>query len=406
MPEAQVIEWIRQKYQALLPELDERGRRRWAAIEARSLGRGGVSAVALATGLSDRTVRNGIQELDSPDALAPDRQRRAGAGRKSREEEYPALLEALDRLVEPTVRGDPQSPLRWTCKSTRRLAQALQQQGFPVSPSKVAQMLKTQGYSLQVNRKTREGTQHPDRNAQFEHIATRVKARQRRGEPALSVDTKKKEVLGNLKNPGRTYRRPGEPVQVDVHDFPDPKRGKAIPYGVYDLHHNEAAVSVGITHDTAEFAVAAIRRWWQRLGQARYGHPRRLLITADSGGSNSSRNRLWKLELQKFADETGMIVEVCHFPPGTSKWNKIEHRLFCHITRNWQGVPLETLQVVVQLIGATRTREGLEVHAWLDQRHYQKARKVTQQQIDDIYIIPHKFHGEWNYEIHPRRTRS
>lgn len=402
MPEARVIEWIRQKYHALLSELDERGRRRWAAAEARSLGWGGVTAVALATGLSDRTIRNGIQELDAPETLPAGRQRRAGGGRKSREVEYPGLIDALERLVEPGVRGDPTSPLRWTCKSVRVLAKALGRQGFVVSPSKVSQMLKTQGYSLQANRKTREGSQHPDRNAQFEHIAQRVKARQRRGEPALSVDTKKKEVLGNLKNPGRTYRRQGQPVEVDVHDFPDPQKGKAIPYGVYDIGHNEAGVSVGITHDTAEFAVAAIRRWWQRLGKRRYGSPRRVLITADSGGSNSSRNRLWKLELQKFADETAMIVEVCHFPPGTSKWNKIEHRLFCHITRNWQGVPLETLEVVVQLIGATRTREGLEVHAWLDQKHYPKGRKVTAAEVDDLYIVPQNFHGEWNYEIHPR----
>ncbi len=402
MPEAQVIEWIRQKYHAMLPELDERGRRRWAAAEARSLGWGGVTAVALATGMSDRTIRNGLQELESPETLPAGRQRREGGGRKSREVESPGLVEALERLVEPGVRGDPMSPLRWTCKSVRPLAQALRRQGFVISPSKVGQMLKTQGYSLQANRKTREGSQHPDRNAQFEHIARRVKARQRRGEPALSVDTKKKEVLGNLKNPGRTYRRRGQPVEVNVHDFPDPHKGRAIPYGVYDLGHNEAGVSVGITHDTAEFAVAAIRRWWQRLGKRRYGAPRRVLITADSGGSNSSRNRLWKLELQKFADATGMIVEVCHFPPGTSKWNKIEHRLFCHITRNWQAVPLETLEVVVQLIGTTRTREGLEVHAWLDQKHYPKGRKVTDAEIDDLYIVPHKFHGEWNYEIHPR----
>jgi Rhodopirellula transposase DDE domain len=229
-----------------------------------------------------------------------------------------------------------------------------------------------------------------------------VQARLRRGEPALSVDTKKKEVLGNLKNAGKTYRPKGKPVKVEVHDFPDPELGKAIPYGVYDLTHNEAGVSIGITHDTAEFAVEAIRRWWSRLGKKRYRSPRRLLITADSGGSNSSRNRLWKHQLQEFADETGMILEVCHFPPGTSKWNKIEHRLFCHITRNWQGVPLETLEVVVQLIGSTRTSEGLEVHAWLDEAHYQKGRKVTDTDFAEIHITPDKFHGEWNYEIHPR----
>jgi hypothetical protein len=402
MPEAQVIERIRGKFIALAPELDERGVRRWAAIEARGLGWGGIAAVALATGLSDRTIRNGIRELDDPDPLPSDRQRRKGGGRKSREHEQPGLVEALEGMVEPGARGDPQSPLRWTCKSTRVLAQALRQRRFQVSHTKVLQLLKARGYSLQSNRKTREGAQHPDRNAQFEHIARRVKARQRRGEPALSVDTKKKEVLGNLKNSGRTYRPRGAPVEVDVHDFPDPRLGKAIPYGVYDLQHNEAGVSIGITHDTAEFAVEAIRRWWNRLGKRRYRSPRRLLITADSGGSNSSRNRLWKFQLQEFADETGMIVEVCHFPPGTSKWNKIEHRLFCHITRNWRGVPLETLEIVLELIGATRTTEGLEVHAWLDRGAYAKGRKVTPAEYAALRIVPDAFHGEWNYAIHPR----
>jgi transposase len=402
MPEANVIEWIRRKFLAIAPELDERGRRRWAAVESRSLGWGGISAVAEATGISDRTIRNGVRELADPEALPPDRQRRTGAGRRSREQEQPELVTALERLVEPSSRGDPQSPLRWTCQSTRLLAQALREQGFQVSYGTVRQLLKIRGYSLQSNRKTREGNQHPDRNAQFEHINQRVKARHQRREPALSVDTKKKEVLGNLKNPGKTYRPKGRPVKVEVHDFPDPELGKAIPYGVYDLRHNEAGVSIGITHDTAEFAVAAIRRWWKRLGRKRYRSPRRLLITADSGGSNSSRNRLWKLQLQQFADETGMIIEVCHFPPGTSKWNKIEHRLFCHITRNWRGVPLETLEVVVQLIGATRTSQGLEVHAWLDEGDYQKGRKVTNAEFAELHLIPNKFHGEWNYEIHPR----
>ena len=402
MPDARVVEWIRDKFQGVAPELDERGRRRWAAVEAHSLGRGGISAVAAATGISDRTIRNGIRELDDPGSLPADRQRRAGGGRKSREQEQPGLVEALEALVDPGSRGDPQSPLRWTCKSTRVLADALREKGYAVSHTKVGNILKARDYSLQSNRKTREGTQHADRNAQFEHIAKRVKARQRRGEPALSVDTKKKETLGNLKNAGKTWRPKGRPREVNVHDFPDPKLGKAIPYGVYDLHHNEAGVSIGITHDTAEFAVEAIRRWWKRLGRKRYTAPRRLLITADSGGSNASRNRLWKLQLQQFADETGMIVEVCHFPPGTSKWNKIEHRLFCHITRNWRGVPLETLEVVVNLIGSTRTREGLQVHAWLDERDYQKGRKVTNAEFAELHITPHRFHGEWNYEIHPR----
>lgn len=401
MQDATIVAWIRDKFQALQTELDERGRRRWAATEARSLGWGGISAVAAATGLSDRTIRNGIREL-TDNSLSPDRQRRPGAGRPARDIEQPGLVRALEVLVEPATRGDPQGPLRWTCKSTRTLARTLRKQGYQVSHTKVAQLLRAQGYSLQSNRKTREGKQHPDRNAQFEHIARRVKAQLRRGQPALSVDTKKKEVLGNLKNPGKSYRRKGQPVEVDVHDFPDKNLGKAIPYGVYDIQRNEAGVSVGITHDTAEFAVAAIGRWRQRLGKKRYRSPRRLLITADSGGSNGPRNRLWKVMLQKFADKTGMIVEVCHFPAGTSKWNKIEHRLFCHITRNWQGIPLETLEIIVQLIGSTRTREGLEVHAWLDEKDYQKGRKVADTELDEVYITPNAFQGEWNYEIHPR----
>jgi hypothetical protein len=404
MPDASIVTWIRDKYQALLADLDERGRRRWAAMEARSLGWGGIAAVAVATGLSDRTVRNGLQELADPHPLAADCQRRPGAGRPSREVEQTGLVPALEALLEPATRGDPQAPLRWTCKSTRALARALRKQKFHVSHSKVAELLRSQGYSLQSNRKTREGKQHPDRNAQFEHIARRVKAQQRRGQPALSVDTKKKEVLGTLKNPGKTYRRKREPVEVDVHDFPDKKRKapKAIPYGVYDIGQNEAGVSIGITHDTAEFAVAAIRRWWRLLGKKRYRFPKRVLITADSGGSNGPRNRLWKLMLQRFADKTGMIVEVCHFPPGTSKWNKIEHRLFCHITRNWQGVPLETLEIVVRLIGSTSTSQGLEVHAWLDEKDYEKGRKIAAAEFGEIYIKPNEFHGEWNYEIHPR----
>jgi len=401
MPDANVVEWIRCKYLALIGELDERGRRRWAAAEAVSLGWGGIAAVAQATGISDRTIRNGIQELKTGNSLPPNAQRRPGAGRRSREAEQPNLLAALERLVEPASRGDPRSPLRWTCKSTRVLARELKRQGFVVSHAKVAQLLKRKGYSLQANRKTREGKQHPDRNAQFEHINRRVLACQRRGQPAVSVDTKKKEVLGNRKNAGRTYRPKGKPLEVDMHDFPDAKLGKAIPYGVYDLKRNEAWVSVGIDHDTAKFAVAAIEQWWRRMGRKRYAAARRLLITGDSGGSNGHRNRLWKVELQRFANRTGLILEVCHFPPGTSKWNKIEHRLFCHITRNWQGVPLETHEIVVNLIGSTRTAEGLEVHAWLDERDYPKGRKVSDAELSAVHIRRNKFQGDWNYEIHP-----
>jgi hypothetical protein len=295
------------------------------------------------------------------------------------------------------------SPLRWICKSTRSVAEELNRQGFTVSHTKVAQLLRKNGYSLQANRKTIEGKQHPDRNAQFEHISRRVAAYLRVGQPAISVDTKKKEPLGNMKNPGKTYRQKGDPIKVKTHDFPDDELGKAVPYGVYDLANNEAGVTVGISHDTAEFAVAAIHHWWTKLGCKRFPSAKRVLITADSGGSNSPRTRLWRWELQRLANETGLKIELCHFPPGTSKWNKIEHRLFCHITRNWRGVPLESLEIVVNLIGNTRTKEGLEVHAWLDQREYQKSRKVTDEQLLSVRIQRNEFHGEWNYTILPDR---
>jgi len=402
MHDATLIKAIEGKYIELLDDLDERGRRRWAAVEARALGRGGITALAEATGLAHGTIRAGLKELDDPMPLAGHRQRRLGGGRKPYAITQPGLQEALDRLIEPTARGSPTNPLRWTIKSTYRLAEILRRQGYRVSATSVRRMLAAMGYSLQANRKTREGKQHPDRDGQFRHIAERVAARKKRGEPAISVDTKKKEVLGNLKNSGQTYRPKGDPEKVKTHDFPDKKLGKAIPYGVYDIHRNEAAVSVGISHDTAEFAVAAIRRWWQKLGGKRYCQGKRLLVTADSGGSNSSRCRLWKVELQKFADETGLIIEVCHYPPGTSKWNKIEHRVFCHITRNWQGVPLETLEVVVESIGATTTETGLEIHAWLDANTYDKGRVVRDEELAECNIRPNKYHGEWNYEIHPR----
>ncbi len=401
MPDAQVVTWIREKYNAIQADLDERARRRWSAAEARSLGWGGISAVALATGVSDRTIRYGIAELDNPNSQPIERQRRPGAGRKAREVEQPRLIKALDLLVSPSTRGDPMSPLRWTCKSTKTLAKELTRQGFTVSSVKVGQLLQSRGYSLQSNRKTIEGKQHPDRNAQFEFIAKRISALQRNQQPAVSVDTKKKEVLGKLKNSGKTYRPTKNPTKVKTHDFPDKKLGKAVPYGVYDIARNEAGVSIGISSDTAEFAVAAIRRWWKKLGTKRYPKAKRLLVTADSGGSNSPRTKLWRVELQKFANESGLIIELCHYPPGTSKWNKIEHKLFCHITRNWQGIPLETLEIVVKLIGATRTETGLEVHAWLDEKEYQKARQVTQEQLDEVMIRRNAFHGEWNYEIHP-----
>ncbi|MDA7949825.1 MAG: ISAzo13 family transposase [Hyphomicrobiaceae bacterium] len=403
MADANVIEWIRQKYLAIAGDLDERARRRWAAAEARSLGWGGVTAVAIATGMSDRTIRNGIRELQDPDAAPSDRQRREGGGRRSRQQEQPELLEALDALIDPETRGDPMSPLRWTCKSTRTLAAELRRQRFCVSSNTVARLLRSLGYSLQANRKTIEGKQHPDRDAQFRHIDRRIRAFRKARQPVISVDTKKKEPLGKMKNPGHTYRRKGDPQKVKTHDFPDKELGKAIPYGVYDVTHNEAAVSVGVSHDTAEFAVAAIRRWWKRMGRQRYPQGKRLLITADCGGSNSPRTRLWRWALQQFANETGLKVELCHYPPGTSKWNRIEHRLFCHITRNWQGVPLETYEIVVNLISSTRTDQGLEVHAWIDEAEYQKSKTLTAAQMLEVRLVRNKFHREWNYTILPNR---
>ena len=293
------------------------------------------------------------------------------------------------------------SPLRWTCKSTRILADELKSQGFSVSSTKIAALLKSQGYSLQSNRKTIEGRQHPDRNAQFEFIASRIKSKKRRGEPAISVDTKKKENLGVFQNSGKTYHKKGNPREVKTHDFPDKNLGKAVPYGVYDIALNTAGVTIGISHDTAEFAVASIKRWWKKMGSKKYKVPKRMMITADCGGSNSPRTRLWQLELQGFANTTGMIIEVVHYPPGTSKWNKIEHKLFSHITRNWRGVPLESLEIVVNLIGSTKTNEGLEVHAWLDEGEYKKGLKISDDQMTDVHIKRNKFHGEWNYEVHP-----
>jgi transposase len=402
MMDQRIVQWIGNKYQGLSGELSERTRRRWAAVEAVSLGRGGISVVSAATGLGYSTIQRGIRELNTGDTPPTGRQRRLGAGRKRTAVVDPGVKAALERLVEPESRGDPQSPLRWTCKSTRRLAQELTSQGHPIGPTTVRQLLKEAGYSLQANRKTREGKEsHPDRDAQFRFISGRVKAQQRRGQPAISVDTKKKENLGNLKNPGQTWRRKGKPLEVDTHDFPDPKKGKAVPYGVYDLRHNEAWVNVGISSDTAEFAVESIRCWWKRLGRRRHRQATRLLITADSGGSNSSRNRLWKVELQKLSNETGLAIEVCHFPPGTSKWNKIEHRLFCHVTRNWRGEPLETYEIVVNLIGSTTTETGLKVYAELDTSKYEKGRKVSNEELAKVNIKQSRFHGEWNYVIRP-----
>ena len=404
MADKPVVEWIRRKYADLSDSLAERSRRTWAAVEARSLGWGGVTVVAEATGIAESTIRRGLKDLETRNTLPEGSQRRSGGGRKKAEESNLRLVATLNKLVEPSTLGDPQSPLRWTTKSTRTLAIELTKQGHRIGPTTVRTLLRDLGYSLQANRKTREGKDHPDRDAQFRFISRRVKSQLNSTQPSLSVDTKKKEVLGNLKNPGRTWRPKREPREVNTHDFPDKTKGKAVPYGVYDIGQNEAWVSVGISSDTAEFAVAAIRQWWKRMGLKRYATARRLLITADSGGSNSSRNRLWKLKLQEFADEIGKSIEVCHFPPGTSKWNKIEHRLFCHITSNWRGQPLETHQIVVTLIGSTRTKAGLVVKARLDANTYQKGRKVTPAEMQSVKITPGRFHGEWNYVITPRTT--
>jgi hypothetical protein len=398
---------IAQKFEALRPVLNELARRRWAATEALAFGRGGISAVARATGLSHKTIRAGIRELQSTAGAAatPEiaRMRRPGAGRKRRAAQDPALLGDLETLVEPTTRGDPQSPLRWTCKSVRRLATELQAQGHQVSPQLVSELLHAAGYSLQGARKTREGAQHPDRNAQFEHIAARVRGFQTRGEPVISVDAKKKELVGDFKNSGREWYLQGQAPEVRVYDFIDPALGKAIPYGVYDLHANVGWVSVGVDHDTPAFAVATIRAWWLQMGAAMYRRAKELLIIADSGGSNSARARLWKRELQRFADESGLRVSVSHLPPGTSKWNKIEHRLFCHITANWRGKPLESREVVVSLIGATTTTKGLRIQAALDAGQYPTGVKVSEAEMTSLQIHRAEFHGDWNYTILPHR---
>jgi hypothetical protein len=397
---------LQEKYELLRLELDERGRRLWAASEALALGRGGIVTVARATGLAERTIRRGQRELRRPAAavaVASRRVRRPGGGRKRLVAEDPTIVAALEALVEPTARGDPQSPLRWTCKSTRRLAKELTRQGHRISHTKVAQLLEGLGYSLQGTRKTKEGAAHPDRNAQFEYLKEQVQAFQRRGQPVVSVDTKKKELVGDFANGGREYQPKGHPEKVRVYDFADKDLGKAIPYGIYDLTANCGWVSVGLDHDTAQFAVATLHRWWQRMGRKVYRKAHELLITADGGGSNGSRCRLWKVELQRLADETGLTITVCHFPPGTRKWNKIEHRMFCHITENWRGRPLINHEVIVSLIANTTTNAGLRLKAALDARRYPTGLKVTDKQMRIVNLHPADFHGEdWNYIIKPR----
>jgi len=398
---------IRRKFHALSSVLNERTRRLWAASEARELGRGGIARVVEATGMSRNTVVAGMRELEATENEAPvkgkrPRIRRPGAGRKSVTETSPGILEALESLVEPLTRGDPESALRWTCKSTEALARELRRQGHSIGARTVSKCLIGLHYSLQGNRKTKEGGGHPDRNAQFEHINGMAEAFQARRQPAISVDTKKKELVGEYKNDGKTWCPAGEPVDVNVHDFADPGLGKVAPYGVYDLALNNGWVSVGIDHDTAEFACETIRRWWRKMGMASYPQAKELLILADGGGSNGSRSRLWKLALQSLADETGLALSVCHFPPGTSKWNKIEHRMFSSITENWRGQPLVSREVVVNLIAHTRTRTGLKIRAALDKRNYPIGKKVTDQEMSSIQLKLDKFHGEWNYTIQPR----
>ena len=379
--------------------MDERTRRLFAAAESEAIGRGGISAVSAAIGMSRRVVREGKRDLRARVTPPTGRLRQPGGGRKKMVVEDPSLLVDLERLVEPLTRGDPESPLRWTCKSVRKLAEELQREGHPTSYRLVARLLHGLGYSLQANRKTREGSSHPDRNAQFEHLNGKIQSFQRRGQPVIWVDTKKKELIGDCKNNGREWRRKGDPEEVGVHDF---GTDRLSPYGVYDQTRNEGWVSVGVDHDTATFAVESIRRWWRWMGRKAYPEARQLLITADAGGSNGARLRLWKVEVQKFADETGLHITVCHFPPGTSKWNKIEHRLFSFIRQNWRGQPLRSHEVVVNLIANTKTDQGLKVGAKLDTNKYPSGVKITNQELAAVSLLPDKFHGEWNYTIRPR----
>jgi len=395
--EAKLVE----KYAVVEPVLDERGRRLWAAAESRVIGYGGDSVVSAATGLARQTIRNGRREIEAGVEM-PGRIRRPGGGRRTLEEDQPGLEDALERLVDPETRGDPESPLRWTCKSRAKLAAALSKQGWEVSSTSVGRMLNKLGYRLQSVRKRNEGASHPDRNAQFEHINATATAYLAQSQPVISVDTKKKELVGDFANKGREWQPTGTPEAALVHDFPQDASGKAVPYGVYDMARNEAWVSVGQSHDTPEFAVASIRQWWRSMGKRAYPEARTLFITADAGGSNGYRSRAWKHELQKFADDTNLRIRVSHFPPGTSKWNKIEHRLFCHVTQNWRGKPLRTFEAIIELIGNTRTDAGLRVKAALDKRHYNKGTRITDAQMKELSLHRNEFKGEWNYELHPR----
>jgi hypothetical protein len=401
---------IARKYNALCNGMDERMRRLWAATEAREIGYGGASVVCRATGLDPKTIHRGSldlkeQEVNPPSAVTQRHIRQKGGGRKAIRAKDPTLLSDLDSLIEPTVRGDPMSGIRWTCKSTRSLSKELHQKGHTISHMTIAQELKDQKYSLQGNRKTDEGSSHPDRNAQFLYINENVIAFQQRGDPVISVDTKKKELVGNYKNNGKEWLPQGKPTDVKVYDFIDKKLGKAIPYGVYDITKNKGFVSVGIDHDTAEFAVETIRRWWYGIGRQEYSASTSLYITADGGGSNASRNRLWKKELQKFADETQLNISVSHYPPGTSKWNKIEHCMFSHISMNWRAIPLVSRDLIVELISHTTTRTGLKILSELNTNTYKKGMVVTKKEFEDLSLTRKDFHGEWNYMLTPRIQR-
>jgi hypothetical protein len=396
---------IRAKYEALKPELTERSRRLWAATEAKAIGWGGIALVSRATGVSDVTIWHGLKDLESGETLESGRVRRPGAGRKRITETDPTLLEDLKSLVEPTVSGDPESPLLWTYKSTRKLAAELQAMGHTIGDRKVAGLLREQGYTLQSNKKAQEGKSHPDRDGQFRYIQKMVEDFQNHCQPVISVDCKKKELVGNFKNAGKEWRPKGSPERVKVHDFMVKELGKAIPYGIYDPTNNTGWVSVGVDHETSKFAVRTIRRWWQVMGKKRYPKAKSILITADSGGSNGARVRLWKKELQELADKSGLSITVLHYPPGTSKWNKIEHRLFSYISMNWRGKPLTSLATIVNLIAATTTKTGLRVRAEIDKGKYPKGIKVSEKEMFTLNLQRHDTYGDWNYTIKPRRNR-
>lgn len=402
MKNKDVILNLREKYKLISIHLNERTRRIWAASEAKSLGYGGVSAVSEATGISRITIHSGINDLKNKKKLDPERIRGYGGGRKRLTDQDPKILADLESILEPSVRGDPESSLRWTCKSTRNLADELNKNGYRVSDRKICDLLSDLGYSLQANFKTNEGKDHPDRDDQFLYIYKKVKLFQCDKQPVISVDTKKKELIGNYKNNGKEWRGKGEPLKVNGHDFPDPNMPKAAPYGVYDITENKGWVSVGMSSDTAEFAVASIERWWIKMGKKRYPEAEKLYITADSGGSNSSKSRLWKYELQKLSNKCGLEIHVSHFPPGTSKWNNSEHKMFSYISINWRGHPLTDYNVVVNLIGNTKTKSGLEMMAELDKKNYQKGLKVSKDLFEQIKLFQCKFHGEWNYIIKPQ----